>query len=88
MKRSEMISKKDFDIRLERTGSMLRGQENQCCYRIYAKGSGLMVGRNFYTKRSAEAWLGKTIKLANEIKAGKVVLERDENGKVVSGHRA
>ena len=84
---SRRITKKDFDIRLERTGSRLAGQENQICYRIYKKGSGFQIGRNFYTKRSAEAWLGKTIKIANEIRSGRIVVERNENGRITGGHR-
>lgn len=89
MKRSEMITKKDFVIKCEFTGSQLRGQENQVHYVIYKKGTGLRIGwkHRFYTKRSAEAWLGRQIKLANEIKAGKIVVERDENGKIIGGYR-
>lgn len=79
MKRSEMITKKDFVIAWEWQRGMLQGQENYGYYVITSKCKGIRLADGFSSKRSAEAWLGKQIKLANKIKSGEIW--KDENGK-------
>ena len=81
------ITKKDFEVVWEWQRGMLRGQENYGYYIIRAKKSGKEVARGFSSKRAASAWLGANIKIANEIRQGRIVVERDENGKITGGYR-
>lgn len=87
MKREEMITKADFCIEWEWQRGRLQGKENYGYYVITVKRTGVRLAGGFSSKRSASAWLGKKIKIANEIKAGKIVVERDENGKIKGGYR-
>ena len=72
MKRSEMITKKDFDIVCYRHGGRLQGQENLFLYKIVIKKTGTIFCDGFTSKRSAEQWLSPRIKAANLMKAGKI----------------
>ena len=74
MKRSEMITKKDFIIRGYWKRGMLRGQENDFRYEIII-GKGAKKGQTFAdgftSKRKAEQWLGVRIRIANDMRRGK-----------------
>lgn len=72
MKRSEMITKKDFKIVGYWYNGRLQGQENLYYYQIVIKKNGQVFGDGFRSKRKAEQWLGVRIRLANQIKAGKI----------------
>lgn len=76
MKRSEMITKKDFIIKWEWNRGMLQGQENDGYYIIVSKKKGVRLPHKFSSKRSASAWLGKTIKIANKIKSGEIQINK------------
>lgn len=69
MTEQRMITRSDFLIAGRFSGSRLAGRENQFVYDVIAKGKGLAVKTGFPSKKSAEKWLRKTIKLANMIKA-------------------
>lgn len=84
---SKKITKNDFDVVWEWQRGRLQGQENYGYYIIRAKKSGKEVARGFPSKRAASAWLGENIKIANEIRQGRIVVERDENGKITGGYR-
>ena len=56
---------KDFEIAGQFTHSQLRGRENEYIYKIYWNGKDL--GRQFTSKRSAQEWLSKTVKIMNAI---------------------
>ena len=81
------ITKKDFDIVWEWERGMLRGQENYGYYIVRAKKTGHQFSHHFSSKRAASAWLGKQIKMANDIRSGRIVVERDESGRVTGGYR-
>lgn len=76
MKRSEMITKKDFLIRGYWYRGMLQGQENLYFYEVVIKKTGKVFGDKFTSKREAERWLGVRIRLANKIKSGEIQYER------------
>lgn len=81
------ITKKDFDIVWEWERGRLQGQENYGYYIVRTKKTGHRFRHHFSSKRAASAWLGKQIKMANDIRSGRIVVERDENGRVNGGHR-
>ena len=60
------ITKKDFSIIGHRTGSRLLGHENDYVYTINRNGVQIF-DYEFSSKAKASAWLGKQIKIANEI---------------------
>ena len=60
------LTKKDFQIVGHRTGSRLLGHENDYVYTINHGGLPLF-DYEFSSKAKASAWLGKQIKIANEI---------------------
>ena len=62
------IIKGDFNIVLYRKGGQLLGQENLCIYKVVVKKNGKIVKDGFTSKKAAEQWLGKTIKIANELR--------------------
>ena len=66
-----MITKKHFDIVSYWKGSRLQGQENLWVYKVVLKKNGKVVKDGFTSKRAAEQWLGKTIKIANQIRSSK-----------------
>lgn len=76
MKRSEMITKKDFDFVHYRHGGRLQGQENLWLYMIVIRKNGKIFADGFSSKRSAEQWLGPRIKAANMIRAGKIQIDK------------
>lgn len=81
------ITKKDFDIVWEWERGRLQGQENYGYYIVRTKKTGHRFRHHFSSKRAASAWLGKQIKIANEIRSGRIAVERDENGRITGGHR-
>lgn len=56
---------KDFSIEGYRTGSQLRGRENEYIYKIYWNGKDL--GKQFATKRHAQDFVSKFVKKVNEL---------------------
>lgn len=76
MKREERITKACCDIKWEWSGSRLRGQENYGYYVVVIKKSGYRYPYHFSSKRAASSWLGKQVRIANQIKAG--VIQRKE----------
>lgn len=70
MKKEDRITKACCDIRWERSGSRLRGQENHGYYVVVIKKTGYRYPHHFTSKREASAWLGKQVMIANKIKAG------------------
>ena len=73
---SKKITKKDFDVVWEWQRGRLQGQENYGNYVIRAKKSGKEVARGFSSKRAASEWLGKNIKIANEIRDGRIAVKK------------
>lgn len=69
MKREERITKDCCDIKWEWSGSRLRGLENTGWYVVIVKSTGYRFPYHFSSKRAASAWLGKQVKIANQIKA-------------------
>lgn len=64
----KMWTKKDFEIKGERTGTRIRGNAEYLYY-IYWNGKPLeQNGRRlgFTTKRETNEWLGKFIKMRND----------------------
>lgn len=59
--------KKDFQIVGRRTGSVLRGRENEYVYEIFWQGKRL-GDYMFTSKRKADTWLGQFLRKANEIR--------------------
>lgn len=65
------VFKNQFVIESWRTGSRLRGLENQREYGVFTKDKKKCVKRGFCNRRDAEQWLSKTVRLTNELlKAG------------------
>ena len=75
MKRSDAVTKKDFNIIGYWHRGRLQGQENLYLYRITIKRTGKQIAEGFTSKRKAEQWLGVRIQLANQIKAGKISMD-------------
>lgn len=67
-----MITKKEFSIVWEWDRGRLQGQENRGYYKVVVNKTGEALPKKFTSKKSADEWLGKTIKLANMIKQGKI----------------
>lgn len=61
----EKWKKADFEIKGRRTGSRLAGRENEYIYEIYWNGKSL--GNSFTSKVKASKWLGKFIKMRNDL---------------------
>lgn len=64
----KMWTKKDFEIKGERTGTRIRGNAEYLYY-IYWNGQALRQGKyfiTFTTKAEANAWLSKFIKMRND----------------------
>ena len=49
---------------------MLRGMENCGYYVVVINKTGYRYPYHFSSKRAASAWLGRQVKIANQIKAG------------------
>lgn len=64
------ITKNMFQIKSFRTGSVIRGRENQVAYKVLLKdGTKAVTDKVFYRKADAEKWLSDTIRIANLIKS-------------------
>ena len=63
-------TKKDFEIKGRRTGSQLRGRENEFIYEVFWNGKQVTDVR-FTTKSHADKYVSKLVKLANMIAEGK-----------------
>lgn len=59
--------KSDFVIKGRRTGSQLKGRENEYVYEIFYNGRPLS-DRQFSSKAKADEWLGGFLKHANEVR--------------------
>lgn len=79
MKREERITKDCCKIVWEWSGSRLRGLENYGYYVVIIKKTGYQFPYHFSSKKAASAWLGKQIKIANQIKAG--IIQNPRNKK-------
>lgn len=70
MKREERITKDCCSIVWEWERGMLRGMENYGYYVVVINKTGYRYPYHFSSKRAASAWLGRQVKIANQIKAG------------------
>lgn len=64
------IFKNQFVIKGRRTGSRLRGRENQIVYEVFTKDGTKFVKGGFYRWCDADRWLSETVRIANKIAAG------------------
>lgn len=61
------INKSDFEIRGKKTGSQLKGRENEYVYEIFYK-DGKRIGDVVFTsKLRASKWLSEKLKVLNKI---------------------
>lgn len=67
-------TKKDFEIKSYRSGSQIKGKENEWLYKIYWNGKLLKDG--FSNKAEANKWLSKFIKTRND--SAKALKEKKE----------
>ena len=75
---TDRIFKKDFVIKSRRTGSQLRGRENQVEYVIWTADGKRRVKDGFYRKADADKWLSKKIAEANKILRTAEILKKEE----------
>ena len=75
MKRSEMITSKDFILRGEWDRPNYGDLTPRYYYTIHAKKTGVQIGGRYRSKRDAYAYLGKVIKVANKLKSGEWIIE-------------
>ena len=58
---------KDYAIQRYRTGSQLRGHENECAYKVVRADTGEDIKRGFGRREDARRWLSKTVRIANTL---------------------
>ena len=69
------IYKNQFIIKSRFTGNRLAGHENQVMYEIFTADGTKRVKSGFYKYHDADEWLSKTVKIANKILSGKIVIK-------------
>ena len=75
MKRSEMITRKDFILRGEWDRPNYGDLTPRYYYTIHTVKTGDQIGGRYSSKRAAYAHLGKVIKVANKLKSGEWIIE-------------
>ena len=61
------LTQKEFEIKGRFTGSRLAGREHEFIYEIFYNGKRL-GDYNFTSKAKARTWLGKFVKIVNEMR--------------------
>ena len=61
---------KDFTIKSRRTGSRLRGRENEVVYDIFTADMTRQVKSDFSTKRAAQEWRSASVARVNKVLSG------------------
>lgn len=67
MKIIDNLKCKDFEIRGERAGSRIAGQENLWNYRVYYKGQEVKQKYMAHTKTEAKAFISAKVKAVNAV---------------------
>lgn len=75
MRRSEMITRKDFILCGEWDRPNYGDLTPRYYYTIHTKKTGDQIGGRYSSKRAAYAYLGKCIKVANKLKSGEWIIE-------------
>ena len=59
----------DFKLECRRTGSQIKGRENEYVYDIYfcKNGKTILLDKSFTTKKAAQKYISETVKLANSL---------------------